>query len=67
LQASHEKAPIETLSQPSIRALIEMLADGFYEPVFAAMPQRCRRRMLQRNQSRARWFKHGPAVTRSTA
>jgi hypothetical protein len=47
---SHEKAPIETLSQPSIRALIEMLVDGFYEPVFAVMPQgRCG--MLQRNQS----------------
>jgi hypothetical protein len=38
------------LSQPSIRALIEMLVDGFYEPVFAVMPQgRCG--MLQRNQS----------------
>jgi hypothetical protein len=64
---SHEKAPIQTLSQPSIRALIEMLVDGFYEPVFAVMPQGRCGRMLQRNQSLVKWFKHGPAVPRSIA
>jgi len=50
----HEKAPIQTLSRPSIRALIEMPLDGFYEPAFAAMPQGRSGRMLQRNQSLVR-------------
>jgi hypothetical protein len=56
---SHEKAQIKTLSPPSIRALIEMLGDGFNEPGFAAMRRKPSGRMVQCNQRPLKRFKHG--------
>jgi len=47
--------------------LIEKLADGFNEPVFAAMRGEGRGKMLQRNQRLVKRFLHGLAVAQSTA